>query len=487
MKVIVDTHVVIRIDDVPPVAVRELKQMFTHRNPKHFNATRMGFWTGNIEEEIKTYEADGSHLLLPRGALRRIVQTLEEHGLDVEVRDKTLRPPNLNLKLQPGVRGRPYQVLAMRSLADGGSGTLRGPCGSGKTIILILTVAELNLPTIVVVHTRELLHQWAQRISEWLGVAPGIVGDRRFQPDKPIVVAMEQTLYSRFKTRPHPWQWNFGLVVGDECHHWAAKTFRAVGSMFPAAHRIGASADERRKDGLESLVGEVFGPVLHVIEKSDLVSLGNLVPTRLTLVPTTFRDGVYVDSKLAGESPDWNGMVGRMNRDSRRTALARLTAIRAASECEDARVLILNDRVQYCVEMAEWLHRDGHSVGLLIGGQKNKREANRTIAGLRSGKVTFGVGTKVADEGLDIPALTHVVVTSPVHGHLKRLGQMIGRAARVHGCKREARAFYLWDVEMFPWVEGKTEREIEAARRKFIRRFVSVVDEVEVLGKTPIL
>jgi superfamily II DNA or RNA helicase len=339
------------------------------------------------------------------------------------------------------------------------------------------------------VHNGALMNQWVGAIGEWLGMAPGTIGGGR-KPDvsKPVVVAMQQSLARMAKTgAPPAWTDTFGVLAGDEVHHWAATTFQAVGRMFRAKHFIGVSADERRKDGLEFLIEWTFGSVVHEIKRDDLESVGRLVPIRMHVVPTDYQDELYLETVGNDESPDWVGMVSRMMDVRRTAALERAKVVwrvveRIVKDVPGARVLVLNDRVEACKMMVEQFGMMGLRAGLLIGGTENKKELERTKAGLQGGRLDVGVGTTIADEGLDIPALTHVVVTSPVAQHPRRLEQMVGRAARPWPGKERAVAVYVWDRLMFPPVPvGDIKRE--RLERRFMEKLGAVVPDVRLMER----
>lgn len=254
-----------------------------------------------------------------------------------------------------------------------------------NTVFLLAAIAKLDQRAIVVVHNGALMNQWVAAVGEWFGIAPGTVGGgRKMDVNRPVVVAMQQSLARLAKMgSPPAWTDKFGVLAGDEVHHWAASTFQAVGRMFRARHFIGVSADERRKDGLDFLVHWTFGDVVHAINRDDLESVGRLVPIRMYVVPTSYQDELYLETVGNDESPDWVGMVSRMM-DVRRTAgLERAKVVwkvveRIVKDVPGARVLVLNDRVEACRMMVEQFGMMGLRAGLLIGGQENKKELERT-------------------------------------------------------------------------------------------------------------
>ena len=448
VNLIVDARLRINRDHLDPDTVSELRKMFTRTNPQFFKMQRMGFWTGQTECEIRSYRVDEPFLSLPRGAMDRIREFLESRGYTIHaIYDRSLKLERLKLDLKLELR--PYQVKAADALANSGNGILRGPCGSGKTVILLGAIARLKQPTLIIVHTEALMRQWASMISEWLGFVPGKLGGKNKTTVRPITIGMQQTIWRHAKDDP-AWAKEFGCIVGDEVHHWAARTFQIAADMFPAAYRIGASASEKRKDGMEYLIYDTFGPCLHEIYREDLVEIKKLLPIKMYLVKTDYEDLDYLEEIEMGSNANWVGMINRITEDPDRNALILKTVLAVLDKDPTHRVLMLTERVKACTDWQEIIQSCGHKCGIMVGGSENKETVQSSITQLRHGSIRVAVGTKIADEGLDIPQLTHVILTCPVHNHPKRLEQMAGRAARTYEGKQRASAIYFWDYSMFP-------------------------------------
>ncbi len=468
----IDTHLVIRSSDLSPKVVQSLKDRFTRSNPKFYKNRSMGFYTGNLQKTVCAWEEEDGFLYLPRGAINDIKEVLSDAGLELVVRDRTMWPESVGHEFKGKLR--PYQEEALERLISGG--VLRGPPGAGKTVILLAAIVKMDRPAIVVVHNSALMDQWREAVEQWMGVAPGNVGGGRKLDIRTITIAMQQSLWKLSENVPG-WVREFGVLAMDECAHVAAKTYQVVAEMFPARIRMGVSPDERRKDGMEWLTTDTLGPVVHQISKKDLIGLKQLVPVRMTVIPTGYVDELYLDTIRDGELPDWVSMIGRMVEDDDRNEKI-MSVLREILGNKRSRVLVLCERVEACRLWVERLSVEGVKAGLMIGGAENRTTLNKTKAGLQAGRVRVGVGTTVADEGLDIPALSHVVLTCPGHQHPRKVEQQVGRAARPWEGKKSAEAVYFWDRDMFPAVEGEGR---ERAERKVLRALGSVVSEIRVV------
>lgn len=475
VQAFMDTHLVLPKAGIPPSAVMALRDAFTHDNEQWHALKRMGKWTGptkknpqGIPRKLFSYREDGPFMLLPRGSRDKVGEVLSRHGLSLEVEDRTLR---LEL-IKYGLKGklRPYQEEAVENMvvrAHPGC-ALKGPCGSGKTVTMLGVVVEVGQPTLVVVHTKPLMTQWLTAVEQWLGLTPGTVGGGRPTVPRTVTVGMQQKLWRIVKEGgpvARDLRRSFGCLVIDEMHHAPAASFMLVSEHFPAAYRVGCSATIQRKDGREYLLEETFGPVAHEVLDKDLVAAGKKLPLRMEVVPTNFVCQEYLDAVAAREVAPWQRMVAELVADDDRNALV-WKHLRRVLRRRGTRILLLNDRVRACKDWTIFLRGEGVPVGLMIGGAGNKDEQARTIRELRNGKLQVGVGTKIADEGLDLPELTHVFVTCPVHRNPSRLEQMVGRASRPAKGKKVGVAVYFWDREMW------------ASALPTLRR---VVDELEII------
>jgi superfamily II DNA or RNA helicase len=469
VRIAVDARLRLNRDRLDPETVTALRAMFTKDNPKFFQVKRMGFSTWKTPAKITSYRTEDNVLSFPRGALERVVGLLEARGYAIDtIHDRSLKLERINLELAHPLY--PYQQAAVDSVVRSGNCVFRGPCGSGKTIVLIGIIAALKQPTLVIVHTEALKKQWEAVVGEWLGIVPGSLGGKGGKSIRPVTIGMQQTIWKSAKSNPE-WARQFGCIVGDEVHHWAAKTFQLTADMFPAAYRIGASADEKRKDGLEFLIYDTFGPCVHEIRRENLVELDQILPVEMLVVKTGYANDSFLMDKEAEIPANWGRLLNELITDEERNALILSVVMRLLGENKTNRLLILTERVQACRDWQEILGSHGVACGVMVGGAENRNDMDAAIAELRSGRIRVAVGTKVADEGLDIKPLTHVLITCPQHQHPKRLEQMTGRAARTCEGKSRAVAIYFWDELTFP--PPSDNYAIDRAKRKRIFRDLS--------------
>ena len=156
------------------------------------------------------------------------------------------------------------------------------PCGAGKTVLAAFMCGEhvaRGGRVLFLAHRSELLKQAAQTF-ERAGVAQ-ITADRGaiIELGDRITVMSVQTAARRADRLTEP-----TMIIADECHHAAAKTWQTVLQAFPAAHIVGLSATPVRLDGKG--LGDCFDAMVQEVDAEWLIGNGYLAPYRYFSVPT---------------------------------------------------------------------------------------------------------------------------------------------------------------------------------------------------------
>jgi len=413
---------------------KHLMARFTIDNPKYKEAERLGRYAGDIEPKLKFYEYDGNILSCPRGAARQIYMLCQQHGETIHVIDnrRTLNPVNFSFAGEL----RPLQHHAVDGVLSRDSGLLAAGTGAGKTVMGIYIIAERGQPVIIVVHTRELLNQWIDRIEQFLSIPReevGIIGGGKFKIGDRVTVAMVQTLYKRVAdVVPH-----VGHLMIDECHRAPSRTFTEAVSAFDCKYITGLTATPWRRDGLSKVIFWHIGDVTGEIEKQDLVDSGNLCPAEVRWVKTEFNPSVDA-------SEFYSKALSELTEDDTRNRLI----CKTVSENNGHGIsLILSDRKAHCDTLQNILF-NGHGVQAeVLTGSTSQKERGRIIEALQTGECRYLIATgQLIGEGFDLPGISTVFLTTPVK-FSGRLIQYIGRALRPAPGKDKAVIFDFVDVE----------------------------------------
>jgi superfamily II DNA or RNA helicase len=309
----------------------------------------------------------------------------------------------------------PGQLTAFAAMVDQGDGIVSLPPGKGKTVVALHAWCASKVPMMVVVHTQDLAWQWKDRIVEHTTLSEkdiGWVQGDKFDWEKPIVIAMIQTLASKAEDLPPELSRHLGAIVYDEVHHLGAPWFNRTASLCHG-RRWGLSATVERTDGLDYLFRYHVGPVLYETTEHDVI-------------PETFfrRTGVRASTEDANAMKDRAGDINTMalyrwlaENDARNGQIVKMID---EARSEGRKILVLSELVDHI----ELLRAQFKGAGLLHGEIKgSERQA------ILNGHDLVFATTKLAQEGLDRKDLDTLFVTLPFSSPL-RMRQIWGRIQR---------------------------------------------------------
>jgi superfamily II DNA or RNA helicase len=280
-----------------------------------------------------------------------------------------------------------------------------------NTTVALALSAQLKVRTMIVVHKEFLANQWVDKIKEFCpGATIGRVQGDSFDTDKDFVIAMIQTMCMR--EFPENAFDSIGLLVVDEAHHIGAPAFSQFMFKICPKYTLGLTATPERKDGLTRLLYWFLGPEFFRIERQNQ---GTTRVVTLDYSCDAFKEAPPVTRfgqiNMAGMINVLTELEDR-NRLILRTAEEALTLGR--------RVLILSDRREHCL----WLQKQlGSKSGLYIGGMKEKDLEE-------SARAPIVIATfQLAHEGLDIPALDTVILSTPKSDIKQSIGRIMRETA----------------------------------------------------------
>jgi superfamily II DNA or RNA helicase len=348
-----------------------------------------------------------------------------EYVLNVSGGDKSTWPGDLTFS----GKLREEQARAIAEISGrfkhGGllGGMLKAAPGWGKTVASSALIAEMQVPTLVVVHKEFLMAQWRERLEAFLpGVKLGLVQqDECTYLGCHVVMAMVHTLAN--KTFPEKFiRWP-GLVITDECHRTGAKTWSVVPAKFPARWRLGITATPRRKDGAEKVFQYHLGEILFSATEQRLKPKIRRVHTTFQVMKTPNFNPALMNKSILLKFLCANQLRNRV------VAMQVVMALQAGRK-----VLVLSERLNHLEALhkeieVQWGTAAGPCPGIdyYVGGRKELELA-------RASKARVILATsQYAQEGLDIPALDTLVLSTP----LSDVEQAVGRILRPFEGKKD--------------------------------------------------
>jgi superfamily II DNA or RNA helicase len=411
-----------RLAGADRLIVEALRAELTLDNPKYQAAKQFGRWIGKqLKPHLYFYREEGGQLLFPRGFANQAIRICRRiSGADPVVQDLRRQLADIDLVFKGELR--PYQEQAVAAVLRHSFGVLEAGTGSGKTVMALAIIARRRQPTLILVHSKELMYQWQERIEQFLGVASGLAGDGRLAIC-PLTVAIVNTAKKHLQVLPS----QFGQIVVDECHRVPASLFTEVVSAFDCQYMLGLSATAfRREDGMTRLIYMTMGERVHRVDARLLAASGAVVRPEL-------------DQRLTGFYATYQGeyakLIKALTENDLRNRQIVSDLIKLLVPGHAGTVLVVSDRVGHCQALAERMAAAGVPVAVLTG-RTAPEERSRIVAEVRENRVQVLVSTlQLIGEGFDCPGLSTLVLATPIKFE-GRLLQVVGRIMRPAEGKR---------------------------------------------------
>lgn len=405
-------------------------------NPEYAKKSRMHFWLGDTPKTLSLYEQRNNTLILPFGTL----QTLPDF-----VRDEAFFlsgfTPSVSVDYGEPISLYPYQEIAVEACLEGKYGILHSPAGSGKTEMAIALVKRWGKRTLFLTHTLDLLKQAKDR-AVLRGVPQNLIGtitEGKVNIGSGITFATIQTM-CKLDLPQYKDLWD--VIIVDECHRCsgtptAMTQFYKVLNNLSARHKIGLSATVHRADGMIAATYALLGQVVYTVPdeavgdkimKVGIFPVGTGVEISRACLNT---DGTLNYAKLI------TYLTGNLSREE---VIVNTIKLNEGKSC-----LILSDRLDHLEHTMNWLpahmRRDAVMVSGKMTTKKGKAEREKAIEDMRTGKKKYLFATyTLAKEGLDIPCLERLFLTTPQKDYAV-ITQSIGRIARTFEGKAEPIAY----------------------------------------------
>jgi len=234
------------LEELPRFALDLLKDRLSFTNPAWLENQKHGYSNWRVPMELRFWRVAGDALVMPRGFIGQAIWILRDVGVQFQVDHQTRRLPEVVFRFTGKLKD--FQDEAVATMLRRDFGALSAPTGSGKTVMALAVIAKRRQPALVVVHSKELLHQWIDRIGAFLGIPAGrvgVIGDGKMAVGEKLTVALVQTLY-RCAQEVAPL---IGFLVADECHRCPSRTFTEAITAFDSNYMLGLSATPWRRDG----------------------------------------------------------------------------------------------------------------------------------------------------------------------------------------------------------------------------------------------
>lgn len=344
------------------------------------------------------------HLLALDWGMPEGVKVIDRRNFEVK---------RVNLKAKFTFQPYPSQVEAATAAATFKRGTISAPTGSGKSHIIALIIDRIKTPTLVVVPTLEIKRQLSDGLRECFGNSAKHITVKNI--DDPSLKSCK----------------DFGLLIVDEGHHVAAKTYHNLNKTAWGAipYRIFLTATPfRNRDSEQLLFMAIAGSVIYKISYKFAVENKYIVPV----------EAFYADlPKISTEGYTWAQVYADLvvNNKLRNELISEILINLLQA---DKSMLCLVKEVKHGRTLS-----DMTGIPFVCG---DDTESRGLIGEFNKGNIKAIIGTTgILGEGVDTKPAEYVVIAGL--GKAKSaFMQQVGRGVRVFKNKESAKIILFRDT-----------------------------------------
>lgn len=418
-------------------------------------------------------QLDRNTLLVDGSRRGHIKQALMHMGFPAEdlagYSDGSPLPMKLRHETLQGLSFAPraYQIAATGAFyasgaPSGGSGVVVLPCGAGKTIVGITTMAEIQRATLILTPNTVAVRQWISEIIDKTDIAPEMVaeytGDRK--EIAPITVSTYQILtyrragstnkngideedYPHFSLfTSHDW----GLIIYDEVHLLPAPVFRVTAEI-QAKRRLGLTATLVREDGREADVFSLIGPKKYDVPWRELEHQGWIATAECHEIRVGLTEDEQMNYAMAETREKYR--IAAENPEK-----VRITHYLVERHQND-QILIIGQYLDQLKQLADELQAP------LLTGRVSTTQREKLYEQFRRGEIKRLVVSKVANFAIDLPDANVAIQVSGTFGSRQEEAQRLGRILRP---KRDGGQAYFYSII----TRDTRDQEFSANRQLFL-------------------
>jgi len=443
IDLVLENQIYIEKRVLPPALLNRLIRVAAFQNPEFYKAQAMRFSTHGKPRIINCCEDFPGHIGIPIGCLDEVVELLKSFKIEAIISDERFSGVPIDPKFS-GTLTPDQQSIVIILLAHD-TGVLSASTGFGKTVIAINLISARKVNTLILVHRKELLEQWIDRLIYFLGIDPkniGQIGGGKRKPTGVIDVAMIQSLSKKGEVDDSVGE--YGHLIVDECHHISAPSFEIVAKQCKAKYITGLSATVVRKDGHHPIIFMNCGPLRYKVDDRKQAE------TRPFEHKVIIRDtGFNLPESLKGkESAAIHELYAALMADDDRNAMIIEDVVKSVKANRSP--IVLTERKAHIEILSDLLSPLVRNVFVLKGGMGKKQRRNlferMDAVSDDEERVIIATG-RYLGEGFDDARLDTLFLTLPVSWK-GILNQYAGRLHRLHDLKTEVIIYDYADLEV---------------------------------------
>lgn len=453
---------------ISPKGLYFLRKISSYSNPEFYARQAMRKSTFGTPRVTAIYCENEQYIVLPRGIELLLLNFLDRSDIRYSIIDERFVGRPLDIKFL-GLLNQ-NQEAGFSELNKYDEGVLSATTGFGKTVIGARIIAEKSVPTLILVHTKELAVQWNDRLEQFLEInenvdsskrrkisAVGQLGGGKNTLNGIVDIAMMQSMFEKDRDVKSLIN-QYGLIMVDECHHVSAVNFSRILSAADSKYVYGLTATPVRKDGHHPIIFMQCGPIRYKVDAKQEAKRRDfdhfIVPRFTSVRMPAFK-----------KNDEWHitEVYQHICESNYRNKLI-VTDIEQAINT-GRNPLVLTERTSHIELLVEMMKDKEYEVIVLTGDLKPKirKAALERIRSLNDGDRFVIVATgKLIGEGFDEARLDTLFMALPI-AWKGTIAQYTGRLHRKYEGKEEVLIYDYVDVHI-PVLERMYYKRLTAYR-----------------------
>lgn len=356
-------------------------------------------------------------------------------------------------KRKTSIKLRDEQVSIFEKLLSIRAGLIEATTGIGKSVLMIALQEVLQISTLIVVHSKDMVDQFYDEFKKFRNIEIG-----RYNTNHKDIQSITVTTFSSFSQKPELFQ-GFQMLIVDECDVF----------FTPKARNVTASHPAIRKYGFTGTIKTAYDEYIKKDEPPALIKFWGyhikkeFSKQEISAVYYTNYDTSYTDEYNIVVTPyeNWSEFRRIMDEDLDRK-IHQMEYIKQNHTKEDI-TLILFDRVKDVEDFYKNYENNCGCKYMIHGATKQKeREKIKSDFTEYSGNILFAQ-YKTSSRGVDYPECNKVFLLFPLKNE-STLRQAVGRVIRfVEGKKSYIYDFVDSQLD-FQWKKRKKTYELFFSR-----------------------
>ncbi|MDY4619815.1 MAG: DEAD/DEAH box helicase family protein [Alloprevotella sp.] len=452
MEIVKADKIYIPLKSISAKVLNHLKRIAAFKNPEFYSKQALRLSTYSVPRIISCFDITDEYLAMPRGCEDAILSFLNDNNVKYTITDETSHGKKISVTFIG--KEREEQTDAINALLTYSNGVLHATTAFGKTVTAAAIIARKKVNTLILVHSKALLTQWHERLTEFLDIdfkepeEPRKRGRKKvFSPigcldsagnslHGVIDIALIQSCLDENGVKP--FVQDYGMVIVDECHHVSSITFEHVLKNIKAHTVYGLTATPIRKDGQQPIIFMQCGPIRFSADAKSQIAKQSF--DRYLIPRSTSYRSITEDRQTI------TAMYQSLSEDTVRNDLIVNDICKAVDSGRTP--IILTNRTSHVTLLAEKLKTTIQNVITLTGSDrtKDKREALQRLQTISPSEPLVIVATgKYVGEGFDYPRLDTLFLALPISWK-GLVAQYAGRLHRENEGKKDVRIYDYIDI-----------------------------------------